>query len=52
MTSHRQAGPPPAVSQAGSDRATQVAFTRDGNFLITADSDGIARLWNVATRRS
>jgi WD40 repeat protein len=33
------------------DRPVQVTFSPDGKVLATADSDGSARFWNVATQR-
>ena len=33
------------------DYPDKLAFSPSGKVLATADSDGSARLWNVATRR-
>jgi WD40 repeat protein len=33
------------------DRPQELAFTPNGRILATADTDGSARLWNVATQR-
>ncbi|HEY3611933.1 MAG TPA: hypothetical protein VGL06_30865 [Pseudonocardiaceae bacterium] len=36
---------------SGSDVITSVAFSGDGKTLVTADIEGIARIWDVATGR-
>jgi WD40 repeat protein len=33
------------------DRPAELAFSPNGKILVTADTDGTARLWNVATQR-
>jgi WD40 repeat protein len=43
-------GRPPAVLRSNADPALDVAFSRDGKFLVTAGGNGAA-LWNRAARQ-
>ena len=46
------AGGPIGAGMGGrGDRPRQLAFSPDGTILATADTDGTARLWSVATQR-